>query len=98
MRRGVVPCQLALALRVFTRPVSVVLSRLGTMELSRLVYRSPPGGLSPWVLSSTPCAGSARQDAHPSVVLAPPVSCPGGLCSTVRFALRRITGLTGPLE
>ena len=95
MRRGVVPASLRWRCAFLTRPVigrSFPARGNGVVAID---VSQPTRGLSPWVLSSTPFAGSARQDAHPSVVLAPPVSCPGGHCRSVRFASHRICGLTG---
>ena len=72
-------------MRVFTRPVSVVLYRLGLGSWcgSR---RGSPRGIRPRVLSSTRLPGSARQEGHPIAFLDPPVFVSGGLCRTVRFA------------
>ena len=55
MRRGVVPCQLALAMRVFTRPVSVVLPRLGLGSWCGLPAAAHQGVLAPGSLAPSVC-------------------------------------------
>ncbi len=68
MRRGVVLCQLALAMRVDTRPGSAVPSRYGSAGVDLDIQQGKPtGALAPWPVIGATCSGPVRQVPDPPV-------------------------------